>query len=97
MPQMRFNFSTAERQNGDNMYYQNCTASLGSQTRAIKAQHILTRASIPCTVVATTSKDGKRGCGYGVEFPCSMLSQVKAVLEENRMAVREYYGGDMPI
>lgn len=76
------------------MYYQNCTASLGSQTRAIKAQHILTRASIPCTVVATTSKDGKRGCGYGVEFPCSMLSQVKTILEQNKVAVREYSGGD---
>ncbi|MBO5281324.1 MAG: DUF3343 domain-containing protein [Clostridia bacterium] len=76
------------------MYYQNCTASLGSQTRAIKAQHILTRASIPCTVVATTVQDGKRGCGYGVEFPCSMLSQVKTILEQNTVAVREYSGGD---
>lgn len=82
------------RQNGDNMFYQNCTASLGSQTRAIKAQHILTRASIPCRVVSITSKEGKRGCGYGIEFPCSMLSQVKEVLGQNRIAVREFYGGD---
>ncbi len=76
------------------MYYQNCTASLGSQTRAIKAQHILTRASIPCRVVSTTSKEGKRGCGYGVEFPCSMLSQVRTILEQNKVTVREYSGGD---
>ena len=75
------------------MYYQNCTASLGSQTRAIKAQHILTRASVSCRVVSTTSKDGKSGCGYGVEFPCSMRTQVEEILRQNKISVRQYHDG----
>ena len=79
------------------MYYQNCTASLGSQTRALKAQHILTRASVSCRVVSTTSKDGKRGCGYGVEFPCSLRPQVEEILRQNRMSVRQYHDGDGPL
>ena len=76
------------------MYYQNCTVSLGSQTRAIKAQHILTRASVSCRVVSTTSKDGRRGCGYGVEFPCGMRPQVEEILRQNKISIRDYHGGD---
>ena len=79
------------------MYYQNCTASLGSQTRAIRAQHILTRASLPCSVVSTTALEGRRGCAYGVEFPCSMLSEVKEIFKQNKISVRNFYSGDTPL
>lgn len=79
------------------MYYQNCTASLGSQTRAIRAQHILTLAAIPCRVVSTTALESKRGCSHGVEFPCSMLTEAKEILSKNKISVRGFYSGDSPI
>ena len=64
-----------------------CTASLGSVTAAMRAQNELAAASIPSTVIKTQSS---RGCVYGISFPCPYEGYVRNILSASRISVRQW-------
>ncbi|MBR4296094.1 MAG: DUF3343 domain-containing protein [Clostridia bacterium] len=74
-----------------------CTASMASQTYALKAQKALSGAAIPSRVVRLDGAKSKKGCSFGVEFPCGQKRNVENVLSSARIRVKHYYQGDVEI
>ena len=70
-----------------------CTATLASLTYAMKAQKALTVAGLYAEVIKLDSEQAKRGCAYGVRYPCEYESRVKAVLSDGNIGVRRYIKG----
>lgn len=66
-----------------------CTLEIGSMTSALKAQKILGTAAIPATVVKTSESGGGRGCRYGLRFSCSQMANVRMILANENIRVRE--------
>lgn len=67
-----------------------CTALLGSMTQALQAQAALTEASVCASVVKAEDVTKRRGCAYGVRFPCGYTPLVKKVLKNSGIRVRSY-------
>lgn len=67
-----------------------CTAALGSLTYAIKAQRALAEAGVSCEIVKLDSSMTRRGCAYGVEFPCSEQRSVRTVMNAEKITVTSY-------
>ena len=67
-----------------------CTAVIGSMTQAMRAQSLLGEAAIRTSVVKVSSAKTTGGCAYGVDFPCTQLANVRAVLTNGGIRVREY-------
>lgn len=72
-----------------------CRVELGSMTLALKTQKILGAAAIPTTVIKT-SASGKgagggreKGCRYGLSFSCFQTANVRMILENENIRVRE--------
>ena len=57
-----------------------CTAVIGSMTQAMRAQSALAEAAIRAVVVKISSAKSTGGCAYGVDFPCTQMSNAKTVL-----------------
>ena len=70
-----------------------CTAVIGSMTGAMRAQSILAEAAIRAVVVKVNSSKSTGGCAYGVDFPCTQMSNAKTVLNRSGVRVREYLQG----
>ncbi|MBR6782893.1 MAG: DUF3343 domain-containing protein [Clostridia bacterium] len=70
-----------------------CTAVIGSMTGAMRAQSILAEAAIRAIVVKVSSSKNTGGCAYGVDFPCTQMSNAQTVLNRAGMRVREYLRG----
>ena len=70
-----------------------CTAVIGSMTQAMRAQSILAEATIRAVVVKVSSAKSTGGCAYGVDFPCTQMSNAKTVLNQAGVRVREYLKG----
>ena len=79
------------------MYDEICTASMTSQTYAIKAQRLLAQDSIPCRVVRLDGERSRSGCSYGIEFSCQQLGNVKNILSKNRVRAKHFYRGEEEI
>ena len=65
-----------------------CSLSLGSMTQAIKARRVLARSDITVTVKKLSTGDSGRGCVYGIEYPCEISGNIRAVLQGNGIDVR---------
>ena len=74
---------------------QSCIAALGSMTAAVKAQRALLALGIKSEVVALSPEDTRRGCAYGVEFPCDRASEVHRSLNAARISVSQYIERDI--
>ena len=72
-----------------------CTAVIGSMTMAMRAQSLLAEAAIRASVVKVSSSRGQGGCAYGVDFPCTQSANVRAVLTDAGVRVREYLRGSL--
>ena len=70
-----------------------CTAVIGSMTMAMRAQTVLAEAAIRAAVVKVSSAKSMGGCAYGVDFPCTQMSNAKTVLSGAGIRVREYLQG----
>ena len=70
-----------------------CTAVIGSMTGAMRAQSILAEAAIRAVVVKVSSSKSTGGCAYGVDFPCTQMSNAQTVLSRGGVRVREYLRG----
>ena len=66
-----------------------CRVSVGSVTYAIKVQRALTVAAMHSEIVKLDSSGFGKGCTYGLEFGCSQLMGVKAVLNDLGIKYRE--------
>lgn len=74
-----------------------CTASMSSETYALKAQRALSEASIPSRVVRLDGAKSRQGCAYGIEFSCGQLNNVKKILQGARIRAKHLYRGDTEI
>ncbi len=70
-----------------------CTASFGSLTYAIKAQKELERAGLSVRVVKLDASLSRRGCAYGVEFPCAEGRHVRSILGAAGLPATGYRSG----
>ena len=70
-----------------------CTAVIGSMTGAMRAQSILAEAAIRAVVVKVNSSKSTGGCAYGVDFPCTQMSNAKIILSHAGVRVREFLQG----
>ena len=71
-----------------------CTAVIGSMTQAMKAQTALAEASIRASVTKISSTKTQTGCVYGLDFPCRQENNVRQVLQDAKIPVRQYLGGN---
>ena len=78
---MRNNIATGE-----------CIAVIGSMTRAMRAQSVLAAAAIRVQIVKADSLQGKNGCAYALSYPCAQTENVKRILSDAGIRVREYRG-----
>ena len=74
-----------------------CTASVSSQTYAIKAQRALAEYAIESRVVRLDAAKSKKGCTYGIEFPCGHIGNVRKILSDVHVKARHFYDGDTEI
>lgn len=70
------------------MSFGTCTAIVGSQTLAIKAQKTLAQAAIHAEVVKADSSRSGHGCAYGVEVSCAQINNVRTILTGARIPVK---------
>lgn len=77
------------------MRFGTCTATFESMTLAAKAQHALSHAAIRTEVIKLDSSQSRHGCAWGLEFPCAQEQNVRTVLSNARIPVKQYWdGGD---
>ena len=78
---MRNNIATGE-----------CIAVIGSMTRVMRAQGVLAAAAIRVQIVKADALQGKNGCAYALSYPCAQATNVRKVLSDAGIRVREYQG-----
>lgn len=66
-----------------------CFAAIGSMTQAMKAQRALGEAAILSTVVKSESSS-RRGCIYGLSFPCVQEANVRRIFASSGVKVKEW-------
>ena len=67
-----------------------CVAAIGSMTMAIKAQHALLSAGIVTQVQPLSPSETRRGCSYGLEFPCGAQGMVRLLLAQANIPVSQF-------
>lgn len=70
-----------------------CIAAVGQTTAAMKAQRALLSHHISAEVVSLSPARTRRGCAYGVAFPCAEFAAVRRALREESIPVSEYISG----
>ncbi len=78
----------------NNIYSQGCLAVMGSMTQVLRAQKVLASAAIHAEVVKADSAHTRRGCAYALSYPCPQENNVRTILSEAGIRVRDYYRED---
>ena len=76
----------------------NCTAAIGALTLAMKAQSALAEAGISGRIVKLDPSMTRRGCAYGIEYPCEEHKAVRSAFNAAKISVSNYIkggGGEM--
>ncbi len=68
-----------------------CTASTGSMTMAIKARRTLSESGISVSVKKLSAGESRRGCIYGIEYPCELSGNILAVLRAKGITAEHFY------
>ena len=68
---------------------QECTAVIGSMTRAMQAESALAGASVRSHVIKVSSAPSG-GCVYGVRYACNQTEIVNGILSHAGIRVRKY-------
>ena len=71
-----------------------CISAKKSMTHAVKARRLLSAAGIRCEIVNIDSSVTKRGCAFGVTFPCEMMDRVRSILHRYDLDYGEIIGGE---
>ena len=80
---------------GQGMFVQypgTCTAIFGSMTQTLHAQSSLAAASIRTAVTKISSAQTHGGCAYGLTFPCMQAGNVRQILADAGIRVRQIFG-----
>ena len=73
-----------------------CSAAIGSVTEAMRAERALAAMAIRSDVIKT-ERNGRRGCIYGVSFPCAEENNVRSALGAAKISVKEWVSSnDLP-
>lgn len=67
-----------------------CVAAIGSMTLCLKAERILLSNGLQARVISLSPDQTRRGCAYGVAFPCAMHKNVASLLRAHKISVSEY-------
>lgn len=67
-----------------------CIAAIGSMTLCLKAERILLSNGVQAHVISLSPGETRRGCAYGVAFPCVMHKNVASLLRVHKISVSEY-------
>lgn len=70
-----------------------CIATVRNMTGAMKIRDALVRSGIKAEIVSVDVSLTRRGCAYGVSFPCEKEAQVKRILASKRMEYGVLIGG----
>ena len=70
-----------------------CTASVGSLTHAMKGQKLLGTLGIASRIVKLDAKKTRKGCSYGIEFPCSEMRRARSALSAAHLPISDYFSG----
>ena len=74
-----------------------CIAAIGSVTLAIKAQRHLAALGIGAEIISLPPKATRRGCAYGLAFPCPEENGVRRSFRAARIPISQYIKkGDIP-
>ena len=68
-----------------------CAASTGSMTMAIKARRSLAAQGITVNVKKLSAGVEKRGCIYGIEYPCDLSGNVASILRSCGIDAKPFY------
>ena len=71
-----------------------CIAAVGSMTAALKAAQILKGAGVAAEVRALSPNETRKGCAYGVSYPCELSRTVRLSLQAARVSVSQYVRKD---
>jgi len=71
-----------------------CIAAIQSMTYAVKAQKVLGFRRIESEVVKLDPSITERGCAWGIQFDCSMVDEVKRVLNNKGVPYGEIIGAN---
>ena len=69
-----------------------CKAAIKNMTGAMKARDAMRRAGVTAEVVSIDSSLTKRGCSYGVSFPCEKESEARRILNAKNIDYGEILG-----
>lgn len=75
-----------------------CTAAIGSLTVAMKAHSVLKDAGLESKIVKLDPSMTRRGCAYGIEYPCENHKAVRSAFNAAKISVSSYIkggGGEM--
>lgn len=67
-----------------------CIAAIGSVTQTMKAQNALSQESIASKILKLDSTMAKKGCSYGLEFPCYYRNNVRMIIEAAGLRYEEF-------
>ncbi len=70
-----------------------CISAKKSMTHAIKARRLLSAAGISSEIVNLDASVTRRGCAYGVSFPCERAEAVQRILARHELDYGEIIGG----
>lgn len=68
-----------------------CVAVIGSMTRAMRAQELLSSAGIRVEVMKADSARTGRGCAYAIAYSCHQEENVRRVLRGAGIHPRAFY------
>jgi hypothetical protein len=74
-----------------------CLATIGTMTMAIKAQRTLLDLGLHAEVRSLLKTKTRRGCAFGITFPCEAKRAVRTALQAARIPVGEYLEEDAPL
>ncbi len=66
-----------------------CLCIIGSMTQTMRAQRLLSAAAIPADAVKADTGRGGRGCTYALSFSCTQKENVRRILANGGVRVRE--------
>lgn len=69
-----------------------CILTMKSVTNALRARSVLEGKGVPAEVVNLDPKLTKKGCLYGIRFPCGNTSDVRRILTERDVPFGELMG-----
>ncbi len=70
-----------------------CIASVKNMTGAMRIRDALVRGGVQAEIVSIDASLTRRGCAYGVSFPCEREGQVRRILGSKKIEYGEIIGG----